>query len=78
MKRIIKKRTHYSVMLMRDDREVRSFRMRGGVLRFLIILLLLLLASGGAGIGMGVYFWKQIAILPPLPGKRADPGGRPD
>jgi hypothetical protein len=65
MKRIIKKRTHYSVMLMRDDREVRSFRMRGGVLRFLVILLLLLLASGGAGIGMGVYFWKQIAILLP-------------
>jgi hypothetical protein len=52
-------------MLMRDDREVRSFRIKSGILRFLIILFLLLLATGGTGIGIGVYYWKQIALLLP-------------
>jgi hypothetical protein len=66
MKPIIKKRTHYSVMLMRDDREVRSFRIRGGILRFLALFFLLLIVAGGAGIGAGIHYWKQISALLPL------------
>ncbi|MDR1359419.1 MAG: hypothetical protein LBJ82_00410, partial [Deltaproteobacteria bacterium] len=52
-------------MLMRDDREVRSFRIKSSILRFLVFLFLFLLTAGGAGIWVGVHYWKRIAVLLP-------------
>ncbi len=56
MKPVITKKTHYTVMLMRDDGAARSFRIRGGVLRFCILFFCLLLIAGGTGIAVGVHY----------------------
>ena len=56
MKPVIAKKTHYTVMFMRDDGAVRSLRVRGGFLRFCILLLVLLPVAGAAGIYVGAHY----------------------
>ena len=65
MKPVIKKQTHYSVLLMRDDGEVRSFRMKNTTLRFLVLLFLGFMLVGSAGIGAGYHYWKRYAEFMP-------------
>ena len=65
MKPRIKKQTHYSVLLMRDDGEVRSFRMKNTTLRALVTLFLTFLLVGAGGIGVGVHYWKRFSELAP-------------
>jgi len=63
MKSVIKKQTHYSLLLMRDDKEARKYRVHSGVLRFFIWLFLLLVAGGAAGIAGGIHYWEQHRAL---------------
>ena len=63
MKSVIKKQTHYSLLLMRDDTEARSYRVHGRVLRFFIWFFLLFVAVGAAGIAGSVYFWEEYRTL---------------
>lgn len=63
MKSVIKKQTHYNLLLMRDDGAARSFRMHSRLLRFFIFLFLLLLAAGALGIYGGTHYWKKYRVL---------------
>lgn len=63
MKQIIKKQTHYSLLLLRDDREVRSLRIRTGILRFCLFLCFLLPVCTAAGIAAGWHYWKKSNAL---------------
>ncbi len=73
MKPVIKKQTHYSLMLMRDDGDVRSCRIRNTTVRFFIIIFTIILLVGSAGIGIGVHYWKRYAaFLPELTAARQE------
>ncbi|MCL1939259.1 MAG: hypothetical protein FWG04_01175 [Desulfovibrionaceae bacterium] len=63
MKPVIKKQTHYSVLLMRDDTETRKYRVHSRTLRFLVWFFLLLVAGGAAGITGGVHYWKKYRTM---------------
>lgn len=63
MKSVIKKQTHYSLLLMRDDGAARTFRVHSTLLRAFFIFLLLLIGGGGAGIAGGVHYWKKYRSL---------------
>ena len=63
MKPVIKKQTHYSMLLMRDDSEVRTFRVKGGTIRLFLIFLFLLIAGGGVGIAAGIHYWKKYTTV---------------
>ena len=63
MKPVIKKQTHYSLLLMRDDAEARTFRVHGKFLRFLIWFFLLLLVCGGGSIYGGLHYWNKYRVL---------------
>ena len=65
MKAVIKKQTHYSLLLMRDDGEVRSFRMKNTTLRFLGILLMSFLMTGAGGVWVGYHYWKRYSDFIP-------------
>ena len=65
MKPRIKKQTYYSVLLMRDDGDVRSFRMKNTTLRFLVSLFLVFLVMGAGGIGVGIHYWKRFSEFMP-------------
>jgi hypothetical protein len=59
MKPVIKKQTYYSVVLMRDDGNVRSFRIKNTALRVLVILCLFFFVAGGTGLWAGIHYWKR-------------------
>lgn len=63
MKQVIRKQTHYSLLLMRDDREVRMLRVHTGILRFFLFLCFLLLACAAAGLAAGWHYWKKSDAL---------------
>lgn len=63
MKPVIKKQTHYSLLLMRDDSEARTYRVHGGFLRLFLWFLLVLVAGGSAGVAGSVYYWKKYRAL---------------
>jgi len=63
MKSVIKKPTHYSLLLMRDDTEVRNYRVHSRTLRFFVWSFLLLLAGGVAGVYGGYHFWEKSRTL---------------
>ena len=63
MKPVIKKQTHYHLLLLRDDREVLSMRVGNGLVRWLIILGLCLAVFGSLGFAAGYHFWKENAGL---------------
>ena len=63
MKPVIKKQSHYNVLLMRDDKEARTFRLHSTTLRILLITLVVLIVGGGAGIAGGVHFFQQYLVL---------------
>lgn len=66
MKPVIKKQTHYNLLLMKDDSQARTFRLHGTTLKVLLTLFLLLLLGGGAGIAGGVHFFKEYLRLASL------------
>ncbi|MDR0827640.1 MAG: hypothetical protein LBN33_07170 [Desulfovibrio sp.] len=59
MKPVIKKQTHYNVLLMRDDSQARTFRVHSGFLHFCLILFLILMIGGGVGIFCGAKFFAK-------------------
>ena len=63
MKSVIKKQTHYNLLLMRDDAEARNYRVHGRTLRFFIWFFLLLVAGGAVGIYGGYHFWEKYRVL---------------
>jgi hypothetical protein len=63
LKPVIKKQTHYNVLLMRDDRESITFRIYSGLLHFCLGLFILLLLCGGAGIYGGLHFFTKYREL---------------
>ena len=63
MKPVIKKQTHYSLLLMRDDAEAKTFRVPSKLLRFFIWFFLLLLVGGGGGIYGGLHYWNKYRVL---------------
>ncbi|MDR2604721.1 MAG: hypothetical protein LBC55_05145 [Desulfovibrio sp.] len=63
MKPVIKKQTHYHVLLMRDDKESRTFSIRCGLLHFCAGLCLALLLFGGGGIYGGLHFFTKYREL---------------
>ncbi len=63
MKKIIKRQTHYCLLLMRDDREVRSVRVRASFLRFCLFVCFLLLVCAGLSIAGGWHYWKKAVAL---------------
>ena len=63
MKPIIKKQTYYSLLLMRDDSQVRTLRIKASTIRVLSVLLLLLLVCGALGLWGGVHYWGKYASL---------------
>lgn len=63
MKPVIKKQTHYTLLLMKDDSNARTFRLHSSVLRFLICFFLALLIGGGAGIAGGLHYWHKYRQL---------------
>ncbi len=63
MKQVIKKQTHYNVLVMRDDGAARTFRIHRGLLRFSIFFLVLLLLAGGGIIAAGLHFGKHYLTL---------------
>jgi hypothetical protein len=67
---VIKKQTHYNLLLMRDDSEARTFRLHGNLLRFLLYFLILLLLAGSAGIAGGVYYFGKYRALSAKHGER--------
>lgn len=63
MKPVIKKQTHYNLLLMKDDSPARTLRLHGKTLRFLIILFLILIVGGAGGIAGGIYYWQKYRLL---------------
>jgi hypothetical protein len=63
LKPVIKKQTHYNVLLMRDDRESITFRIHCGLLRFCIGLFIALLLCGAGGIYGGLHFFTKYREL---------------
>jgi hypothetical protein len=63
MKPVIKKQTHYNLLLMRDDSDARTFRLHRTVLRALFMLLAALVIGGALGIAGGVHYWKKCRDL---------------
>ncbi len=63
MKPVIKKQTHYSLLLMRDDKSVYDLRVKTTTVRACIILFILLLLGGGGGIAGGLHYWKKYRAL---------------
>ncbi|MDR1684890.1 MAG: hypothetical protein LBR82_00340 [Desulfovibrio sp.] len=63
MKPVIKKQTHYRVLLMRDDKESRTFSVRCGLLHFCAGLFLVMLLFGGGGIYGGLHFFTKYREL---------------
>ena len=63
MKSVIKKQTHYNLLLMRDDAEAKRYRVHSRVLRFFIWCFLLLVAGGAAGIAGGIHYWEKYRDL---------------
>ncbi len=61
MKPVIKKQVYYSMLLMRDDTSVKTLRVRGGTITFLLVFLLLIILGGVGGIWGGVHYWKKYA-----------------
>jgi hypothetical protein len=59
MKPVIKKQTHYNVLFMRDDGAAKTYRVRGGVLRFLFIFPIVLTLLSAGVIAAGVHFGKD-------------------
>lgn len=55
IKPVIKKKSYYQVLFLRDDQEVRTYRIRNGFLRFLVMSLTLLVVIGSAGAVFGAY-----------------------
>lgn len=60
---VIKKQTHYNLLLMRDDSEARTFRLHGNLLRFFLIFLFCLMLAGSIGIAGGIYYFGKYRIL---------------
>jgi hypothetical protein len=63
MKPVIKKQTHYNLLLMRDDSAAHTFRVHSTVLKFFFFFLFLLMAGGAAGIAGGMHYWKKYRSL---------------
>lgn len=63
MKPVIKKQTHYTILLMRDDTPARNFRVRASLIKALSLFFLLLMVAGGLGIAGGIYFFEKNLIL---------------
>lgn len=63
MKPVIKKQTHYSMLLMRDDTSVRTLRVRGYIIVVFLVFLLLVFVGGGVGIWGGMHYWKKYDAL---------------
>ncbi len=63
MKPVISQKTHYTMLLMRDNGAAGSYRVRSGVLRFCVILFCLLPVAGGAGVAVGVHYRHKAWVL---------------
>ena len=63
MKPVIKKQTFYSMLLMRDDSEVRSFRVRNTTLRVILAAFAFFVLLGISGIAIGAHYWKRYASI---------------
>jgi hypothetical protein len=63
MKPVIKKQTHYNILFMTDDGDAKTYRLRAGFLRFLILFPLVLVLLGGAVIAAGVHYGKSYLDL---------------
>ncbi len=64
MKPVIKKQSHYNLLIMRDDdTQARTYRVHGRWLRLFFYLLLVLMLGGAAGISGGVHYWKKYRML---------------
>jgi hypothetical protein len=63
MKPVIKKQTHYNILFMTDDGDAKTYRMRGGLLRFLFLFPLVLTLVGGAVVAAGVHYAKNYLEL---------------
>lgn len=63
MKPVIKKQTHYNLLLMRDDSNARTFRVHSTALRVFFLLLVVLMFGGAGGIAGGVHFFKEYLTL---------------
>jgi hypothetical protein len=63
MKPVIKKQTHYNILFMTDDGAAKTYRMRAGFLRFLILFPMVLVLLGGAVVAAGVHYGKNYLEL---------------
>lgn len=63
MKPVIKKQTHYNLLLMRDDSAARTFRVHSTALKACLIILCVLVVGGAAGIYGGVHYWTKYRSL---------------
>lgn len=63
MKPVIKKQSHYNLLLMKDDSPARTFRVHGVALKILLAIFLVFLIAGGAGIAGGIYFFEEYLRL---------------
>ncbi|MDR3175666.1 MAG: hypothetical protein LBU06_03945 [Desulfovibrio sp.] len=59
MNPVIKKQTHYNVLLMRDDKEARTFRVHSTLLHFCLYFFLFIVLGGGVSIFLGVRFFDK-------------------
>lgn len=63
IKPVIKKQTHYSVLLMRDDSKARNYRVKCGTLHACLWAFVILLLAGAGGVAGGLYFWQEYSTL---------------
>lgn len=63
MKPVIKKHTHYNLLLMKDDGGARTFRVSGTVLSAFVIIFVVLLLAGTTGIIGGTHYWRKYRVL---------------
>lgn len=66
MKPIIKKQSHYNMLLMRDDSAVRSMRVKGSTITAFVVFILLIAVGGAGGIWGGLHFWQKYVALSEL------------